>query len=100
MLTNLIVWILVGAFAGWLAGRVVRRHDFDFVRSIIVGLIGALFGGWLFGQLGIHLGAGLVGEIVVASSVSSHGPAPSLYPLSEEESINPPISAQLRPKHA
>ena len=51
MLTNLIVWILVGAFAGWLAGRVVRRHDFDFVRSIVVGLIGALFGGWLFSQL-------------------------------------------------
>ena len=66
MLTNLIIWILVGALAGWLARRVVRGHDFDFVRSIVVGLIGALVGGWLFGQLGIHLGGGIIGEMIVA----------------------------------
>jgi uncharacterized membrane protein YeaQ/YmgE (transglycosylase-associated protein family) len=56
---NLISWILVGAIAGWLAGKVVKGHGMGLLGNIIVGIIGALLGGWLSSVLG--LGAAVTG---------------------------------------
>ncbi len=65
-MTNIIIWIIVGAISGWLAGQVVRGYDFGLLRNIIIGLVGAFVGGWLFGLLGIGRPGGLVGEVVVS----------------------------------
>ena len=65
-ISSLVIFLLIGGLAGWLAGKFVRGQEFDLVRSIIVGVIGALFGGWLFGQLGINIGGGFIGDMVVA----------------------------------
>ncbi len=62
---NLLIWIIVGLIAGWLAGVVVRGGGFGVVGDIVIGIIGAFLGGLLFSSLGI--GAyGIVGSIVVA----------------------------------
>lgn len=63
---TLLIWILVGAIAGWLAGLVVRGFGFGLIGNIIVGIVGAFLGGWLFGTLGIGVGVGIINTIFTA----------------------------------
>jgi uncharacterized membrane protein YeaQ/YmgE (transglycosylase-associated protein family) len=63
---SLIVWLLVGAIAGWLAGMVVKGGGFGLIGDIIVGIVGAFIAGWLLPQLGIVIGSGIVGAIIDA----------------------------------
>ena len=46
--TQIIIFILVGAVAGWLAGVIMRGAGFGLIGNIIVGIIGSFIGGWLF----------------------------------------------------
>jgi uncharacterized membrane protein YeaQ/YmgE (transglycosylase-associated protein family) len=63
----LLIWILVGAIAGWLASVVVRGGGMGLIGDIVVGIIGAFIGGWLLPRLGIAMPAGIVGVIIVAT---------------------------------
>jgi uncharacterized membrane protein YeaQ/YmgE (transglycosylase-associated protein family) len=67
-LTNesLLIVILVGLVAGWLAGVVIRGSGFGLVGDIIVGWLGALIGHWLLPRLHVSLGAGIVAMIMNA----------------------------------
>ena len=62
---NLIVFLAVGVFAGWLAGRIMKGRGFGLFGDLVVGVIGAFVGGWLSGLLGISTG-GIVGLLVAA----------------------------------
>jgi len=64
-ITDLIIFLVIGAVAGWLAGVIMKGGGFGLVGDIIVGVIGSLIGGWLFGLLGIAAG-GLIGSIIAA----------------------------------
>ena len=44
---SIIVWLIVGAIAGWLAGQVVKGGGFGLIGDIIVGIVGAVIAGWL-----------------------------------------------------
>ena len=61
---SLIIWLIVGGIAGWLAGMVVRGGGFGLIGDIIVGIIGGLIAGWLLPQLGIFIASGIVGAII------------------------------------
>jgi uncharacterized membrane protein YeaQ/YmgE (transglycosylase-associated protein family) len=63
---SLLVIIVVGIVAGWLAGRVMEGGGFGLIGDLVVGLIGAFIGDWLLPQLGIHLGTGMVALILNA----------------------------------
>ncbi len=63
---SLLVIIVVGIIAGWLAGRVMEGGGFGLIGDLIVGLLGAFIGDWLLPRLGIHLGAGIVALIINA----------------------------------
>jgi uncharacterized membrane protein YeaQ/YmgE (transglycosylase-associated protein family) len=63
---GLIVWLVIGAVAGWAAGSLVKGGGFGLIGDIVVGIIGAIIGGWLAGKLGIHLGSGLISSIITA----------------------------------
>jgi len=63
---SLLVIILVGIIAGWLAGRVTEGGGFGLIGDLLVGLIGAFVGDWLLPRLGIHLGVGIVAAIMNA----------------------------------
>jgi uncharacterized membrane protein YeaQ/YmgE (transglycosylase-associated protein family) len=65
-LESLIVLLIVGAIAGWLAGQIVRGYGFGLVGNIVVGIIGAVIAGWLFPRLGVPLGGGWIGSIISA----------------------------------
>jgi uncharacterized membrane protein YeaQ/YmgE (transglycosylase-associated protein family) len=63
---SLLIIIIVGIVAGWLAGRVMEGGGFGLIGDLLVGLIGAFIGDWLLPQLGVHLGAGIVALILNA----------------------------------
>jgi uncharacterized membrane protein YeaQ/YmgE (transglycosylase-associated protein family) len=64
---SLLIILLVGAVAGWLAGQIVRGYGFGLLGNIAIGIVGALLGSWLFPNLGIFLGSGIVASIVNAT---------------------------------
>jgi len=64
---SLLVILLIGAIAGWLAGQIVQGTGFGLPGDIIIGIVGAFIASWLFPKLGIHLGAGIVAEIIAAT---------------------------------
>ncbi len=63
---SLLVILVVGIVAGYLAGRIMEGGGFGLIGDLIVGLIGAFIGDWLLPQLGIHLGTGIIELIVNA----------------------------------
>jgi uncharacterized membrane protein YeaQ/YmgE (transglycosylase-associated protein family) len=65
-LTSIVIWIIIGAVAGWLADAVVGGIGVGLIGAIIVGIIGAFIGGWLFSLLGISIGGGIIGTIITA----------------------------------
>ena len=64
---QLVVFLLIGGVAGWLAGLIMKGGGFGILGNIIAGVIGALLGGWLFGVLGISIGGEWVGALVTAT---------------------------------
>jgi len=66
---NLVMFLLVGLVAGWLAGKILKGSGFGLVGDLIVGVIGAFIGVWIFGQLGIAVG-GILG-LLIASIVGA-----------------------------
>jgi uncharacterized membrane protein YeaQ/YmgE (transglycosylase-associated protein family) len=63
---NLILFLLIGLCAGWLAGKLMKGGGFGLVGDLVVGVIGALLGGWVFGLLGIAA-YGLLGSLIMAT---------------------------------
>ncbi|HET9173869.1 MAG TPA: GlsB/YeaQ/YmgE family stress response membrane protein [Candidatus Saccharimonadales bacterium] len=43
---SIIVWIILGGIVGWLAAKLLGRHE-GAIASIIIGIIGSLIGGWI-----------------------------------------------------
>ncbi len=62
---NLLVLLLVGLVAGFLAGKVMTGRGLGLIWDIVVGVLGAFVGGWLAGAMGIAVG-GLLAEVVIA----------------------------------
>lgn len=65
-LQAIIIWLIVGGVAGWLAGQIVKGHGFGLVGNIVVGIVGAFLAGWLLPSLGLGL-TGIVGAIIYAA---------------------------------
>lgn len=62
----IIIWLVVGGVAGWLAGQIVKGHGFGLVGNIVVGIVGAFLAGWLLPSLGLGI-PGILGAIVYAA---------------------------------
>jgi uncharacterized membrane protein YeaQ/YmgE (transglycosylase-associated protein family) len=67
---QVIITLVVGAVAGWLAGLIMKGGGFGLIGNMIVGILGAIVGGFIFGKLGIAVGTG-VGGILVSSTVGA-----------------------------
>ena len=63
---TLLIWLIIGAVAGWLSGLIMKGGGFGLVGDIIVGILGAIVAGYLFPRFGFNIGTGIVGEIVAA----------------------------------
>ena len=65
---GLIVSLIIGAIAGWLAGEIVKGHGQGVVMNIVVGIVGALLASWLFPALGWNM-AGADGRMTILGSI-------------------------------
>lgn len=63
---GLIFTLVIGAVAGWLAGKIMKGKGFGILGNIVVGVVGAVVGGFLFGLLGVSTG-GMAGSLVTAT---------------------------------
>ncbi len=63
-ITDLILWLIIGAVAGWLAGKIIKGGGFGLVGNIVVGIIGSLLGGFLLG--GLFASLGIIGTLLTA----------------------------------
>jgi uncharacterized membrane protein YeaQ/YmgE (transglycosylase-associated protein family) len=64
---SIIVMLIVGAIAGWLAGQIMRGFGFGLLWNIVIGIVGAFIGVWLLTTLGVVPFAGFLGSIVNAT---------------------------------
>jgi uncharacterized membrane protein YeaQ/YmgE (transglycosylase-associated protein family) len=64
---SLLVILLVGLVAGWLAGQIVQGTGFGLIGDMVIGIVGAFIGDWLMPRLGLHLGVGTIGAIINAT---------------------------------
>jgi uncharacterized membrane protein YeaQ/YmgE (transglycosylase-associated protein family) len=64
---SLIVFLIIGVVAGFLAGKIMKGGGFGLVGDLVLGVIGAFVGGWVFGMLGI-LPVGLIGTLISATA--------------------------------
>jgi len=65
---GILVWIIVGAIAGFLASKVLTGKGMGLLWDIVVGILGAFLGGWLAGLVGMPVSTGTftVGGLVAA----------------------------------
>ena len=66
-LESLVIFLIIGALAGWLAGVVVKGRGNGLIGDIVIGVIGSFVGGWLFGRLGLFHGSGYLGVLIGAT---------------------------------
>jgi uncharacterized membrane protein YeaQ/YmgE (transglycosylase-associated protein family) len=64
---SLLIIMVVGLLAGWLAGEIVQGTGFGIVGDLLIGIAGAFVGSWLLPQLGLHLGSGMISAIINAA---------------------------------
>ncbi|WP_137885413.1 GlsB/YeaQ/YmgE family stress response membrane protein [Pseudomonas sp. 2FE] len=63
---SLILFLIIGAVAGWIAGKLMRGGGFGLVGNLVVGIVGAVIGGHLFSYLGVSAGGGVIGSLLTA----------------------------------
>jgi uncharacterized membrane protein YeaQ/YmgE (transglycosylase-associated protein family) len=64
---SLLVILLVGLAAGWLAAHIVQGTGLGLVGDMAIGIVGAFIGDWLLPRLGLYLGLGTIGAIINAT---------------------------------
>lgn len=63
-IVSLVLWLVIGAVAGWLAGQIMKGGGFGLVGNIIIGIIGSLIGGFVLG--GFLSSLGMIGSVITA----------------------------------
>jgi uncharacterized membrane protein YeaQ/YmgE (transglycosylase-associated protein family) len=64
---TLLILLLIGGVAGFLAGVIVKGYGYGVVGNIVIGIVGALFAGWFLPRLGIFTGGDIIGQIISAT---------------------------------
>jgi len=67
-LESLLIFLLIGAIAGWLAGVIVKGYGYGLIGNIAVGVVGSFIGGWLFDRLGVLHGGGYLSMLIGATA--------------------------------
>ncbi len=65
---GIIMTIIIGAIAGWLAGLILKGRGMGFIVNSIVGIIGAFVGTYLFTLIGFSAGSGLLSAVFTSTA--------------------------------
>lgn len=63
---GILVSLLVGGVAGWLAGRIMKGQGYGLLVNIILGIVGGFVGSLVFGLLGLDA-TNIIGRIICAT---------------------------------
>lgn len=66
-LESLLVILIMGALAGWLAGQIVKGYGYGLLGNIVVGIAGAFVANLLLPSLGLSIGTGIAAAIIHAT---------------------------------
>ena len=61
---NILYPLIIGALAGWLAGKLIKGGGFGNLVNIILGIVGGVVGNWVFKRLAVPINSGVVGDLV------------------------------------
>ena len=61
---GIIIWVIIGGVAGWLAGLVMKGAGFGLYGNIALGIVGSLIAGWLLPAIGVQLGTGIFQDVI------------------------------------
>jgi len=64
---TILITLLVGAIAGWLATMLLGHWGFGLLFNIIIGVLGGILGAWLLPKIGVSLGSGFVNAVISAT---------------------------------
>jgi uncharacterized membrane protein YeaQ/YmgE (transglycosylase-associated protein family) len=62
---HVLLFLVIGVFAGFFAGKIIKGSGFGIVGDVILGVVGSFVGVWVFGLLGIA-GGGLIALFIAA----------------------------------
>jgi uncharacterized membrane protein YeaQ/YmgE (transglycosylase-associated protein family) len=68
---SIVIWLVIGAVAGFLAGLIMEGGGFGLIGNIVIGILGAVVAGYLFPRLGVSIP--IADPIIRAISVSTIG---------------------------
>ena len=63
---DIVIFLLIGATAGWIAGRIMEGGSFGLLGNVIVGVIGSFLGRYLGGMVGIDAEGGIFTTLLTA----------------------------------
>jgi uncharacterized membrane protein YeaQ/YmgE (transglycosylase-associated protein family) len=63
---EIVIFLLIGASAGWIAGRIMEGGGFGLIGNMIVGVIGSVLGRYLAGMVGIGVEGGIFTSLLTA----------------------------------
>ncbi|MBK6425446.1 MAG: GlsB/YeaQ/YmgE family stress response membrane protein [Blastocatellia bacterium] len=63
---EILLFLLIGAVAGWLASMIMGGGGYGLIGDIVIGVIGGFIGGYLFKWFNVSAGSGWVGSLVTA----------------------------------
>lgn len=68
MVMNVILWVIFGALAGWLASIIMKTNkEQGAIANIVIGIVGAIIGGWLLSNLmGVDITGFNITSLIVA----------------------------------
>lgn len=61
---SLLVMLLIGAIAGWLAGKIVSGFGYGLLGNVVIGIIGAFVASFILPRLGFGMGGGVMAAIL------------------------------------
>ncbi len=64
---EIVIFLLIGATAGWIAGRIMEGGAFGLLGNVIVGVIGSVLGKFLAGKVGFGVDAGIFTSLLIAT---------------------------------
>ena len=65
-ISALLVFLLIGALAGWLGGVITKGGGYGLLGDIVIGVLGAVVGGYVFSVAGVAAG-GFIGSVITAT---------------------------------
>jgi len=66
---GLVIWIVLGAIAGWLAGIIMKTGSGNILTNVIVGIVGAFLGGFIASKVGVASATGGISIMSIVTAV-------------------------------